>query len=129
MSMLLDLRLQTDDNMISFDLRALRPFLFSVSVLLVGCGDPAADGGGSQSNAGEDTYNRYCFSCHAAGVAGAPRTGDAAAWAPRIAKGSELLLQTSKSGIPPGMPVMGLCTRCSDEEMAAAIEYMVSRSR
>lgn len=111
-------------------LRSLRPLLLSASVALLGCGEPGADGGGgAQSNAGEDTYNRYCFSCHAAGVAGAPRTGDVEAWAPRIAKGPELLLAASKSGIPPGMPPMGLCTSCTDEEMAAAIDYMISRSR
>ncbi|MCB1682932.1 MAG: c-type cytochrome [Pseudomonadales bacterium] len=109
--------------------RSLRPLLLTVTAGLLGCGEPGADGGGAQSTAGEDTYNRYCFSCHAAGVAGAPKTGDVEAWAPRIAKGPELLLSASKSGVPPGMPPMGLCTSCSDEEMAAAIEYMVSRSR
>jgi cytochrome c5 len=81
------------------------------------------------SSVGEDTYNRFCFSCHASGVAGAPRTGDVEAWAPRIAKGRELLLQSVKNGIPPGMPPMGLCTGCSDDEISAATEYMISRSR
>lgn len=117
-------------SLLDVSVRRLGLVLLSATVGgLLGCGDPSAAGGGAQSNAGEDTYNRYCFSCHAAGVAGAPRTGDVAAWAPRIAKGPELLLQTSKSGVPPGMPAMGLCTSCSDEEMAAAIEYMTSRSR
>lgn len=104
---------------------------------MVGCseGGGGADATGGQSGnagaskAGEDIYNRSCFSCHAAGVAGAPKTGDAAAWAPRIAKGPELLLESTKTGIPPGMPPMGMCMSCSDEDLAAAIEYMINLSR
>ena len=104
---------------------------------MVGCseGGGGADATGGQSanagasRAGEDIYNRSCFSCHAAGVAGAPKTGDAAAWAPRIAKGPELLLESTKTGIPPGMPPMGMCMSCSDEDLAAAIEYMINLSR
>jgi cytochrome c5 len=79
------------------------------------------------SHPGEDTYNRSCFSCHAAGVANAPKTGDAEAWAPRLAKGTEVLVQSVKDGMPPGMPPMGLCMSCSDEQIAAAIDYMVAR--
>jgi cytochrome c5 len=77
----------------------------------------------------EQTYTRYCFSCHAAGIAGAPKVGNAEQWAPRIAKGTEALLATSIAGIPPGMPPRGLCSQCSDEELAAAIDYMISKSR
>lgn len=122
-------RLSTFPNRPRNGKRGLGSLLLAAALGLSGCGDPGGESGGAQSTAGEDTYNRYCFSCHAAGVAGAPRTGDVAAWAPRIAKGPELLLATSKSGIPPGMPPMGLCTSCTDDEMAAAIEYMTSRSR
>jgi cytochrome c5 len=100
-------------------------------LLIAGCG---GDTGGASGEAvaghpGEQTYHRFCFSCHAAGVAGAPRVGDADAWAPLIAKGSDLLLERTIAGVPPGMPARGLCTRCSDDELDEAIDYMIERSR
>lgn len=85
--------------------------------------------GSDPSHPGEQTYTRFCFSCHAAGVAGAPRVGDAEAWAPRIAKGREALIEASIEGIPPGMPPMGLCTECTEEDLGAAVDYMIERSR
>jgi cytochrome c5 len=93
---------------------------------IAGCSDGGGDAGGNA--AGETIYNRSCFSCHAAGVAGAPVPGDADAWAPRIAKGRDALLRSVKEGIPPGMPPMGLCTTCSDADLAAAIDYMLTGS-
>jgi len=95
-------------------------------VLLAGCGDPGDDM--QASPAGEQTYTRFCFSCHAAGIAGAPRTGDRDAWASRVAKGRDVLLQATIEGVPPGMPPKGLCAQCSDEELAAAIDYMIEHS-
>ncbi len=89
--------------------------------LLAGC---AEDGGGA-AHPGEAVYNRSCFSCHAGGVAGAPVPGDAEAWAPRIAKGRAALLQSTKEGIAPGMPAMGLCNSCTDEQLADAIDFML----
>jgi cytochrome c5 len=102
--------------------------------LMTACGGeaPAAgDGVGAAAAAhpGEQTYNRYCFSCHASGIAGAPRTGDADAWAPRIARGDAALLAATIAGVPPGMPARGLCAQCSDQELAEAIDFMVQRSR
>ncbi|XOV84691.1 MAG: c-type cytochrome [bacterium] len=78
---------------------------------------------------GEKTYQNYCFSCHTPGLSGAPKTGDVEAWAPRIAKGADLLLATTIEGIPPAMPPRGMCFDCSDEDLAAAIDYMVQRSQ
>lgn len=92
-------------------------------VTLAGCG-----GAQDTGHAGEQTYNRYCFSCHAAGVAGAPRVGDPEAWAPRIEKGRDALLQSTIDGIPPGMPARGLCSECSDAQLADSIDYMIERS-
>ncbi|NIP15647.1 MAG: cytochrome c5 family protein [Pseudomonadales bacterium] len=91
---------------------------------------PAATAAGEEGPAaaahpGEQTYKRFCFSCHAAGIAGAPRTGDARAWAPRLAKGADQLLRTTIEGIPPGMPAMGLCRQCSEDDLRAAIDYMI----
>ncbi|MDA1073379.1 MAG: c-type cytochrome [Proteobacteria bacterium] len=89
-------------------------------VLLSGCGEPG------EVAAGEETYNRYCFSCHAAGLAGAPKTGIADMWAPRLAKGREVLLATTIEGIAPGMPPRGLCQECTDAQLNDAIGFMLS---
>lgn len=78
---------------------------------------------------GEQIYQNYCFSCHTPGLSGAPKTGDAEAWAPRIAKGPDLLLSTTIEGIPPAMPPRGMCFDCSDKDLAAAIDYMVQKSQ
>jgi cytochrome c5 len=73
-------------------------------------------------------YQTSCFGCHGTGVAGAPRLGDAAAWAPRIARGMDALLSNTISGVN-AMPPKGLCMTCSDDELRAVIEYMVAQSR
>ena len=78
---------------------------------------------------GEKIYAEYCFSCHTPGLNGAPKLGDAEAWAPRIALGKSLLLQTTIEGIPPAMPPRGICMSCTDEELIQAIEYMVVESQ
>jgi cytochrome c5 len=96
---------------------------------LVGCGEAAQDAAGVREpppprHPGQDTYNKFCFSCHAAGIAGAPKTGDVEAWAPRVAKGDALLLKSTVEGILPGMPPMGLCMQCSEAQLAAAIDLM-----
>ncbi len=77
---------------------------------------------------GEEVYKTKCAVCHVAGVAGAPKFGDAAAWAPRAEKGADALLATAKSGIN-AMPPKGTCMDCSDAELAAAIDYMLSNSK
>lgn len=98
--------------------------VLALGALIAGCsGDTGSD------HPGEQVYVRYCFSCHAAGVAGAPRVGDAEAWAPRIATGPEALLQATIQGVPPGMPPRGLCSDCTDEQLAEAIDYMIELSQ
>lgn len=101
---------------------------------LVGCGGAGDDGVTGESVSAEPTvapdpgrliYNRFCFSCHGPGTAGAPRVGDSAAWEPRLAKGRDALLEATMEGIPPAMPPMGLCQHCTDEELWAAIEHML----
>lgn len=86
----------------------------------------AASGGGALS--GEQVYNQFCFACHAAGVAGAPKFGSSADWQPRIAKGMDVLVQSAVDGVPPGMPPKGTCMGCSDDELHAAVQYMVDHA-
>ncbi len=77
--------------------------------------------------AGEKTYKSMCFSCHDMGVAGAPKTGDAEAWAPRIAAGKEALYANAING-KGAMPAKGGNPSFSDEEVKAAVDYMLSQS-
>lgn len=76
---------------------------------------------------GEEVYNT-CAACHSTGAAGAPKFGDVAAWAPRIAQGAETLYTHSIEGFN-GMPAKGLCGNCSDDEIKAAVDHMVANSQ
>ncbi len=82
----------------------------------------------SGPRSGEEVYNSSCNTCHGAGVAGAPKFGDPAAWADRIAKGMDTLHTHAISGFN-AMPAMGLCTTCSEDEVSAAVDYMVENSQ
>ena len=77
---------------------------------------------------GATVYNTICMACHAAGLAGAPKTGDKAAWAPRIATGLEALLKSATNG-KNAMPARGGATNLSDDELKAAVEYLVGQSK
>lgn len=87
---------------------------------------PAAAAGGARS--GKDIYSSVCFACHGTGAAGAPKFGDAAAWAPRIKQGIDTLLNHAIHGLR-AMPPRGTCADCSDDDLKAAIEYMTSNSK
>ena len=81
---------------------------------------------------GKGTYDGACFACHATGAAGAPKFGDKAAWAPRIAKGMDVLKQHAVQGFKGDtgfMPAKGGRADLSDDAVGAAVEYMVSGSK
>ncbi len=81
---------------------------------------------------GPQVYNSACLACHAAGVGGAPIVGDAAAWSARIAQGMDVLARHAIEGYTGEvgyMPAKGGRMDLSDEEVAAAVEYMVSESQ
>lgn len=86
----------------------------------------AAAGGGARS--GQDVYDASCMACHGTGAAGAPKTGDAAAWAARMDKGLETLHEHAIEGFN-AMPAKGLCMTCSDEEVIAAVDYILEQSQ
>jgi cytochrome c5 len=73
--------------------------------------------------AGQETYQTYCATCHASGIAGAPKFRSVEDWKPRLAKGSETLLKNSIKGIN-AMPPKGTCAECADADLKAAIDYM-----
>lgn len=90
----------------------------------------ANTGGGSAARSGENVYNAACLACHATGAAGAPILGDAAAWADRIAKGRNALYDSGVKGLPgTGMIAKGGCANCSDDEVKAAVDYMIDGSQ
>ena len=70
-----------------------------------------------------DKYNKSCNVCHASGAANAPKTGDAAAWGPRMAKGMPALLKSVDDGLN-AMPPKGMCFDCTPEDYQALIEFM-----
>lgn len=77
---------------------------------------------------GADVYNTKCTVCHATGAAGAPKLGDAAAWAPRAAIGVDALVASATKG-KGAMPPKGLCMDCSAGEMKAAVQHMLDNSK
>ena len=89
---------------------------------------PAAPAAPAAARSGEEVYNTTCMACHATGAAGAPKLGDTAAWAPRIAKGIDGLMTSALNGLN-AMPPRGTCGNCSDDELKAAIEHMVANSQ
>ena len=95
---------------------------FGIGLMLVGLGGQAfaADG--------KAVYDKTCVACHASGVANAPKVGDKAAWAARIATGKDALLASvvkGKGAMPPRAGAAGI----SDDELKAAIDYMVAAAK
>ena len=70
-------------------------------------------------------YGASCKQCHANPAAGAPLTGDVQAWAPRLEKGMDTLLDHSINGFQ-GMPPLGLCMQCGEADFRALIEFMAA---
>ena len=102
------------------------------SVCLVGdpcagsVGVAAVAGGGANQNP-EQVYNTYCVACHGSGANNSPIMGDAAAWQPRIDKGMEELYLNAINGYNNNaMPAKGLCMGCTDEEVRATVDYILS---
>ncbi|MEJ2361586.1 MAG: c-type cytochrome [Gammaproteobacteria bacterium] len=90
---------------------------------------PAAAKGGSDLAMGKSVFQKTCFACHGMGVAGAPKAGDKAAWAPHVAKGKATLYThaihgfTGKKGT---MPAKGGNPSLSDTQVKSAVDYMLS---
>jgi len=94
-----------------------------------GCGGAVASASAGPRS-GEDVYNGACMACHTTGAGGAPVLGDVAAWADRIAKGTDALYDAGVNGVPgTGMIAKGGCMNCSDEEIYAAVDYMIAGSQ
>jgi cytochrome c5 len=77
---------------------------------------------------GEALYKQACTVCHAAGVAGAPKTGDKAAWAPRAAQGVDALTASVIKG-KGAMPPKGGAMTASDADIKAAVQYLLDAAK
>jgi len=77
---------------------------------------------------GQKIYDKYCVGCHGIGAGGAPKMGDAADWAPKIKQGFPVLYQNAIQGIG-NMPPRGTCGTCTDDEIKAAVNYIVDNSK
>jgi cytochrome c5 len=81
---------------------------------------------------GAAVYKKSCGLCHATGVAGAPKYGDKAQWGARIAQGNDVLYTHAikgfkgKAGV---MPAKGGSTSLSDDQVKAAVDYMIAAAR
>jgi cytochrome c5 len=106
-------------------------FITAILLLLCACGG-GQNGGYSEATSRSVVpsdpalaaiYNRSCRSCHTVAGTGSPLTGDTAAWAPRMEKGMNTLLDNVVNGFG-GMPPFGLCMDCDADQFEALIQFM-----
>jgi cytochrome c5 len=83
-----------------------------------------AKGGAADTGKGKSVYDATCNVCHTAGVAGAPKLGDKAAWAPRLKEGMPAVYAIALKG-KGAMPPKGGNLSLSDADVKAAVDYMV----
>ena len=91
-------------------------------------GVPAKTAAAGGAGAGKKLYDTVCMVCHAAGIAGAPKTGDKTAWKPRIATGQEALYNSAVKG-KNAMPAKGGLASAPDADVKAAVDYMLSQAK
>ena len=73
---------------------------------------------------GKEVYDTACTTCHAIALAGAPRFGDRLSWGERANEDLDHLVETVTNGLG-GMPPMGMCMDCSQEELTNSVQYML----
>ena len=89
---------------------------------------PAAKGAAQAGAAGKTVYDATCAVCHGAGVAGAPKTGDKAAWDARLKQGKEPLYAAAVKG-KGAMPPKGGNPGLPDADVRAAVDHMLAASK
>jgi cytochrome c5 len=100
----------------------------AVAAPAVANAQPAAAKAAVKPISGQEVYQQVCAVCHGAGLAGAPKTGDKAAWKPRIAQGVATLYTHALGGIRM-MPAKGGNSSLSDAEVKAAVDYLVAQTK
>ena len=102
------------------------------SVCVVGdacAGGLAVAGGAGGARDAASIYQTSCVACHSTGVSESPILGNVEQWAPRISKGIDVLYTSTINGFNTVMPARGTCINCSDDELRAVVDYMVSQSQ
>ncbi len=124
----------------------LRPAFYSIVLLslLAACGNkqetpaPAAAAAtvpavaSADAGKGEHVYKGTCVMCHGTGAGGAPKFGDKGEWGPRIAQGNATLYEHALKGFngtKGAMPARGANSSLSDDDVKAAVDYMVSAAQ
>lgn len=85
-----------------------------------------------ENEVGKKVFGQVCSMCHASGAAGSPKPGDKADWGPRIAQGSDVLYKHALEGFTGAkgmMPARGGNATLKDDEVKAAVDYMVALSK
>ncbi|MCB1703569.1 MAG: cytochrome c5 family protein [Halioglobus sp.] len=116
-------------------MKPTRILLLLVAVVLAGCDRPSSFSSPEMEAASRQLvpqdpeiaaiYGRSCSSCHTVAATGAPLTGDASAWTPRMAKGMDAMVDSVINGFG-GMPPFGLCMDCDAQQFEALIEFMAT---
>lgn len=114
---------QSRDEQIAERLQPIGQVCVAGDACAGGSGGGAAPMTASGEFSPEATYTQNCAVCHDSGMAGAPKHGDADAWAARLEKGMDTLVHNAITGIN-AMPPKGMCMTCSDEDMAAMVQYI-----
>lgn len=86
----------------------------------------------AENTVGKKVFGNVCSLCHASGAAGSPKPGDKADWGPRIAQGLDVLNKHAIEGFTGAkgqMPARGANAALTDDEVKAAVAYMVDQSR
>lgn len=110
------------------DPEALAPEAVAARIQPVGHVEFGAGGGGAAGGrSGEEIVKTVCATCHQAGVAGAPKIGDRAAWAPRIKQGYKALVQSALKG-KGAMPPKGGNASLSDDDIARAVAFLANQA-
>lgn len=87
-----------------------------------------AGGASADASKGKSVYDASCAACHTAGVAGSPKTGDKAAWAPRLKQGLPALYEAAIKG-KGAMPAKGGNTALADADVKAAVDFMAAQAK
>lgn len=113
-------------------MRAIRlTLLLALAMTLPGCGEDPKPSASTNNSIPKDPalaqiYANSCQLCHANPAANAPLTGDRKAWEPRIQQGADTLLDHAINGYN-GMPPMGQCVECSEEQFLQLIGFMADQ--
>ena len=102
------------------------------SALKIEATTPAGSAAPAPPKNGDELYEQACKACHGAGIGGAPKAGDKAAWGPRVAKGKDILYDHALHGFTGTagmMPAKGGRVDVSDDLVKEAVDHIVGMAK